>query len=78
MADHDLYALDRIEAAPPQQRGELGGPGRGPLLKTVIDRHGAAAQAEARRDEGGGAGQRHRVGAARAGDQHQLSRLVVS
>jgi len=78
VAAHDhADGLDRVEAALPQQPDHLLGAARRALLQPVVHRHGPAPQPEPRRDERPGAGQRQRVGTARAGDQHQVPGLVV-
>jgi len=67
----------RVEAQLAEQGGHPAGPLGRPGLQPVVHGHPAAAQAEPGRFVGQRGGQRQRVGAARAGGQHQVSRRQV-
>jgi hypothetical protein len=62
-------AAHRVKAELGQQRRHVGGTLTGTGLEPVVDGHAAGPQAQPRRHEGRGRGQREGVGAAGARDQ---------
>lgn len=70
-ADGDGDRLDGVEAEFAQPGGDLDGARAGARLEAVVDGDAAGAQTGAGGFEGEGGGERHGVGAAGAGHEHE-------
>ncbi len=70
-ADGDGDRLDGVQAEFAQPGGDLGGAQVGARLEAVVDGDAAGAQTGAGGFEGEGGGERHGVGAAGAGHEHE-------
>ena len=69
----DRDAADRVQAELAQQRRHARGALAGTRLQPVVDGHAAGPQAQPRRHERRGRGQRERVGATGTRDEHQVA-----